>query len=681
MKKIMIVMGVVLALIVIALVAIPFFVPVEAFKPRIAAAVKDATGRSLAIDGEISLSLLPRVALTVENVAFENASWAGEKPLAELKALDVRVDPFGLLSGDLRIESFVLTEPTIRLSVARDGRQNWVLEPMVKAPQQPAEEAAPDNGGAAISGLTLGDVRIIDGLVIYSDLRSQQQYEVSKVNVSVSAESLEAPFAVDGSFSWNEKTVSVSLEASRLGAFVGGGATELDVAITSDPLNVRFDGDLKNAAAREMEGNVSVDVPSIKGAAAWAGSPIDMRDDALERFSLTGRVQSRGDVHNFTADSVVLDKIEAEGRLAADLSGRKPNLQGQLDVATLDVTPYLPPPSTQGAKAQSPAGGKVAASGWSEERLDISGLNALNADFVVTAANILIRDIEIGRSELALKIVNGVLTADLRDFNLYGGNGRGTFVVDGSGNVPVIREEFSLTGVDAEPLLTDAAEFERLSGTAATEISLTARGRSQAELVRALSGEGRIAFVDGAIKGINVAAMVRNVTTAFTNIGSPAQKTDFAQLSGTFTVTNGLLRNDDLLLLNPLVRVRGSGTVDIPSRTVDYRLTPKAVASLEGQGAEAAEEGIGVPVLITGPWSDLSARPDLSGVVRDIATDPGKAAESAKGVLEGLKEGGGDATRSILESLGGAGRDDETGGDGVQPAPDPGDALKKLFGN
>ena len=132
-------------------------------------------------------------------------------------------------------------------------------------------------------------------------------------------------------------------------------------------------------------------------------------------------------------------------------------------------------------------------------------------------------------------------------------------------------------------------------------------------------------------------------------------------MSGTFVIRNVILENDDLKLVSPLLRLAGAGTSDLPQRTVDYRVEPKLVAALEGQGGTLEAEGITVPVIITGPWHDLSYRPDLAGVAKEVLKDPGKAAEAAKGALEGLKRGG----------------------DGVKGLPvseEAGEALKKLFG-
>ena len=72
-KKILIGGAGAIGLLVVALVAAPFFIDVNAYKPLIASQVKTATGRDLVLDGPISLSLLPTPTVTVRNVKFFNA--------------------------------------------------------------------------------------------------------------------------------------------------------------------------------------------------------------------------------------------------------------------------------------------------------------------------------------------------------------------------------------------------------------------------------------------------------------------------------------------------------------------------------------------------------------------------------------------------------------------------------
>jgi len=105
---------------------------------------------------------------------------------------------------------------------------------------------------------------------------------------------------------------------------------------------------------------------------------------------------------------------------------------------------------------------------------------------------------------------------------------------------------------------------------------------------------------------------------------SQTEKTDFAELDGTFTIKDGILANHDLKMLAPLFRVTGTGTVSLPPQTVDYDLEAKLVATTQGQGGKDALAGVPIPVKVTGSWSNPNYKIDWKGVIQGVASDPEK---------------------------------------------------------
>lgn len=692
MKKLLIGLGVLVALVIAALIAAPFLIPVETYKEQIAAATRDATGRELTIGGDFSVSVLPSLALEAEDVAFANAPGASTPQMATLQALRVKLQLWPLLTGDVRVDEFVLVEPVINLEIDKSGEANWNFAgtaPAAEAAPMPSETAETGEGGpaAALKQLSLGDVRLVEGRINYFDARNGAAYEVSDINMAVSLPDLDSPFAANGSLVWNAETLKIDAETGPLRALLAGEATTVTVGLDSSPVDLGYRGRVTLAGALKADGEVDLDVPSIRNLASWAGNPIEGGGQGLGPLKITGQVAVDGPSYTFSQAKIVLDDMNATGDLRADLAGKTPYLKGGLEVDRINLNTYLPP-EEEAAQADSGGTGGTGAGGgqpgeWSDEPIDVSGLKAVNADFDLVVGGIQVRQIQIGRGEVKLALKDGLLALDLAQINLYDGVGKGRLTVDGRREVPAVEKSFAISGIQAEPLLTDAAGFDRLEGTGEMTIAVTTRGRSQREMVKALNGKGAVKFLDGAIKGINLAAMVRNVSSAFLDSAArESQKTDFAELSGTFTIENGLLRNDDLLLLSPLLRLTGTGTSDLPARTVNYRVVPKAVASIEGQGGEAEKAGVAVPVIITGPWHDLKYQPDLAGMVTDIAKDPAKAVEGAKQLGEQLKEGGG--IGEVLKGVtGGSSGDGQTGEsqDGGGVLPDAEGTIKKLFGN
>ena len=221
-------------------------------------------------------------------------------------------------------------------------------------------------------------------------------------------------------------------------------------------------------------------------------------------------------------------------------------------------------------------------------------------------------------------------------------------------------------------------------------MDVTSAGGSQKALVSALNGTTHILFRDGALRGINIAAILRDPVAAATGrLQDAARETDFAEFGGNFRLERGVARTNDLRMLAPIFRVDGEGTVSLPDRRLDLRLNPTATASLKGQGGSFEQSGVTIPVLVTGPFNAPSIQPDFSGVAMSAIKDPAKAAEAVRR----LKEGGSPA--DVLGGFLGGGGSGSSGDQGAPsgrsggpagnvPLPIPGGqlppGLKGLFG-
>ena len=684
MKKVLIALAAVVVLVVVALLAAPFFIPVDTYKSQIAQAALEATGRELTIKGDMRLSLLPRLELEAEDVSFANAPGATEPDMARLQKLLVQLQIWPLLSGQVRVDSFILVQPVIHLEVDKTGHPNWVFAKagMPAAGGGATSTPAPSTSGPGeIPEISLGDVRLEDGLVTYIDARSGQRVELSAINMTVSLPDMDSPVAADGSLVWNGQKLSLKTKSEALRGLMAGTTTPVSIGLESEMVNLSYEGTVTKAEPAKVDGTVDLDIPSLRELAAWTGNPLAAGGKGLGPLKIKGRVAASPGKVAFTEAQIALDDITAQGDLTADITSGKPYLKGRLDVDRLDLNTYMPPPEDGKAadtSSASTSGGQPAKpADWSDEPIDLSGLKAANADFALSVNEILAQEVKIGRSVLVAALKDGLLDLNLQEIKLYEGSGTGKVTVDARGKVPAVANTLAMDGIQAQPLLTDAAGFDRLEGAGALNLSVTTKGNTQREMVQNLNGNGAFKFLDGAVRGLNLAAMLRNVGTAFTDKSArETQKTDFAELSGTFKIDNGIVRNDDLLMRNPLLRVTGAGTADAPKRTVNYRIEPKAVASLEGQGAASDAKGVAVPVIVEGPWDNVTYRPDLTAMITDIAKDPTKALEGAKDTLNQLKGGAGGL-------LGGGTATPPADGGGTTggAVPDPGTVLKKLFGN
>ena len=88
----------------------------------------------------------------------------------------------------------------------------------------------------------------------------------------------------------------------------------------------------------------------------------------------------------------------------------------------------------------------------------------------------------------------------------------------------------------------------------------------------------------------------------------------------------------DFHLLNPFVRITGSGDIDLGARTLNFRVEPKAVLNQQGQGGARDASGLGVPFFVSGPWTKLSYKPDMKALAGTLV----QQVTSGQGALGGL---------------------------------------------
>jgi AsmA protein len=654
MKKLLIGVAIVIVLLIAAVVAAPFFIPVDTVTAEVVSRVKATTGRDLKIGGKVSFSILPILGVEANNVSFSNPPGAGSPDMAKFAKLQVALKLWPLLRKQVEVDKLVLVDPVIALEVDKQGRPNWQFgeKAPAAAPGRPAQPAPAAGTGGGLGELTLEDVRLENGQVSYLDQRSGEKLVLEQIAMKLSLPNLDSPLAADGSLVYRGEKLSLSVGLANPRNFMDGKSTGLTLKLASKPVNADFKGNVTGSTPLKLDGAVDLQVPSVRGLAQWAGTPLNAPGSGFGPLAISGKASVASPKIAFSEAKLSLDNIKGTGELALDTGGVRPAVKGKLDVDKLDVNPYLPPetPSkTAGGGGASGGGTGAASSGaaakssdWSDQPIDVSALKAADADFALSAGSILYRKLQIGRSALGLHLKDGRFEADLTELALYKGAGKGKMVVDGSGAVPGISSDFNLKDVQIQPLLKDYMDMDRLSGVGAFDIAVAGHGKSQREIISALGGKGDFNLANGVIKGMNLVGMVKNVGNAFESSSKGADQTDFASLTGTFTITNGVLHNNDLQLKSAEIPMTGAGTVDLPKRSVQYKVTPKVVGI------------VAVPVDISGPWDNLHYAPDLAGMVGDPSKLLKGGAQGAGELLKGGGKGAGDLLKSAPGGVGDA---------------------------
>jgi AsmA protein len=118
-------LGALVALVVVGVLVVVWLVDPNSFKPRIEAAVRDATGREFNLAGDIELGFFPWLALRTGEGRFGNAPGFGPDPMVSWKSAQLGAKLFPLIRGKLVADRVILKGADVRLVKRADGTANW----------------------------------------------------------------------------------------------------------------------------------------------------------------------------------------------------------------------------------------------------------------------------------------------------------------------------------------------------------------------------------------------------------------------------------------------------------------------------------------------------------------------------------------------------------------------------
>jgi AsmA protein len=250
MKRGLKVLAIVIALLVIIVIVVPFFIDANTFRPELEAQLTSALGRQVTV-GKLSLSLWSG-SVGADNIVIADDPAFSKTPFVEAKSLKVGVEMIPLIfSKTLNVTELTLNEPEINLVKSEDGArwnfssigtQSASSSQQTNAPPQPMKaqpESKPtpaESKGAAPTNpnLTVGKLNVDEGRVTVSQMGSASGSHVySNVNIEVKN------FAFTNSFPFSMKA-----------DLPGGG--RLDLNGNSGPINAT------DAALTPLEAKLSV---------------------------------------------------------------------------------------------------------------------------------------------------------------------------------------------------------------------------------------------------------------------------------------------------------------------------------------------------------------------------------------------------------------------------------------
>ena len=318
--------------VVAVLVAMPKAIDWQDLKPKLGFALTSATGRTVSLDGPLSVEFLPWPALWVGEVRIANAPGAATRSMLEVRRLTIRLSLKALMRGRIEISSIVLDEPLLAIEPDADGRPNWWL---------PALESGSDAEATGLD-VTLDTVEVRNGRLLHA---------IGLVDQPLQAH------AVDFVAPIGARQERVNLRGT---AIINGVPTRIGIGIrtgsaSGPPVSVHADLPGGHLAFEGWTGHRSTDDPlrgrmsaTSTSPATFIGSlaqmmgrpPLRLEELPLKRVEVSGDVTHDGQRFSIKGMTLQIDGVQVSGSL--DISaGDTVELSGRLSVPRLDADHWI----------------------------------------------------------------------------------------------------------------------------------------------------------------------------------------------------------------------------------------------------------------------------------------------------------------------------------------------------
>lgn len=657
MKKLLLTLGVVAVLLLAVILAGALYISgfdANEHKPAIAKAFQAATGRELALDGNIALTFYPWLGLSVDKFSISNAPGFNQQPLLSVAHAEFRMKLLPILHDEYVIDTVKVAGVRANLEIDAAGHNNWTLNT-----GSTGNKASGTAGGSMkLEKLVLGGVDISDTRLSYDDRHANTHYEISDVGMQIGALTYDKPLGITAGLKASSRQPKLDAVIKLTGTALydaDNGLYQLDplqlAATVTGPSLPKGSSEVLLESRLKMDtGKDVLQVPELQLTAFGAhmngnldvqhmsGTPHITGKIAVPQFNARQLLQQLDLPVPVTADPTVLQKVAVNadidgttGNLAlkqvalllddthikADV-GLKDTTTFSIDVDAINADRYLAPKTSATADKSASSENKP---------LPVDMLRSLELQGTVNIGQLTISGLKLAAIKVPLQASRGVIALKGIAASLYDGSFSGDLGLDASGNEPLANVNTTLSKIDLGPLMKDFMNSSQVAGKANIELALTGNGKDSVALKHNLNGSGKLHLDDGVLHGVDIGATLTTIETIIRSkklVDLPSGgDTRFNSFAATLAIKDGVVSSNDLLIRAPGWQVKGNGTLaDLRRDAIDFAL----VASVDPATATVANQkydigGHELPIACSGSLSGPRCLPDAKAIFKATVGD------------------------------------------------------------
>ncbi len=550
-----------IALAVAAVVVISVFVGWGAFKEPLANAVSGAIGRKFAINGPLDVDLGRVTRVHMSGVTLENAEWAKQpENMVEIQAVDVGIDVFALLKGDIVVDALHVDTPKVSLTKNEAGKANWQF-----AGQQ-QEEPAPATERQDLP--VVRDLTIKNADLDYEDRKSGN--DVSLTLSTLAGAATPEGVRVSGEGTYQDQPLALDVEAGSLDALrQEGEAYPINIDISSEAISAKVEGTVSQPQTLQgldvqfaVKGNNLADLYTLAGVPVPPSPP----------YSLKGKLTREGSVFKLADFAGKLGESDLGGTATVDTGGERLKATADLVSHKFDFDDIA---EEKQAEAQREAEGKpTSGQVLPDKPINLSALREIDADIRLKAGQVLLPGVPIDGLEGEITLDAGVLRLSPMTVEIGQGTVNTFMTLDGTVQPARADIDTRISRVDLKRLLSKSPFAQESAGHLGGRAKLSTTGNSVAEILGSATGDlfvvmsgGRISHLLIELAGLDIAQSLGVAISGDKPIPIRCMIGDFKANDGVFAVKTMVFDTTD-------TKIVGEGQVDLGEETLNLRLVP-----------------------------------------------------------------------------------------------------------
>jgi len=559
----------IILLVVIGLLAVPFFLPAKIYQDLIESHLEKSTGLDIKVNGAFDFALFPSMRMDADDIEFTGQLTKNIDTIGTVQKIVIDVDLLQFLTGNIHVNEFLLQGPNATINGDFSVQiPDWIRNNLSAARKEDIRYL--EILMHFIEDSVFNIARITEGTLQWNKT-PKDQFTAQSLNLSIEKPKEGKDFTVDGNVYINDRSVDLTMRLQRPDDFIRGFRSKLSLQLDSTPLNIHFIGNAAHRQSFVAQGNIRLEIPSTYEFCSWFKDG-ETCDDNSGNVLVTGDLKLRDQRLQIDDAAYSHNDFEMSANGAIDFKSATPEIIGTVLVPP---RPFASLSNSFKGLQQTNLNNLFLDTYDANVDVKYQGLSLASGDTFSPQLKILLNDGRLAITSDKLKMFGG-----LSNFRLRWHKGIEKGFMD---------LRLDTHSLDLKRLQKSIGKDYQMTGSLKTSIEVQSQGSSAQALLETAKIHGDFSILDGSFKNLDV---VKSLS------GEDLKQFEFAEIKGRIKGDRGQISSKDIKFIAPFVTIVGISSLDLLSNTIKIHLK----STIPERKDAAKQEGY---VTVSGPLDQL----------------------------------------------------------------------------